>query len=123
MRECRFVQSTWRGRQHQANTQRLLDGIEVKLGAGARCAPESLEDHSFSVEVNVINNLAIDEIRLGGDRLGWQLLGEWQWFVLGGVFATRIELALCSMMGIELSRAPAAYDRGPCLSSTLGPTI
>ena len=80
--------------QHQVwHTQRLLDGIEVKLGAGARCSPESLENHSFSVEVNVINNLAIDEIRLGGDRLGWQFLSEWQWLGLGGVFATRIELA------------------------------
>ena len=37
--------------------------------------------------------MAIDEVRLGGDRLGWQLLGEWQWFGLGGVFSTRIELA------------------------------
>ncbi len=80
--------------QHQVwHTQRLLDGIEVKLGAGARCIPESLENHSFSVEVNVINNLAIEEVRLGGDRLGWQLLGEWQWFGLGGVFSTRVELA------------------------------
>ena len=80
--------------QHQVwHTQRLLDGIEVKLGAGARCIPGSLDNHSFSVEVNVINNLAIDEVRLGGDRLGWQLLGEWKWIGLGGVFATRIELA------------------------------
>lgn len=75
------------------HTQRLLDGVEAKLGAGARCIPESLENHSFSVEVNVINNLATDKDRLGGDRLGWQLLGEWQWFGLGGIFLTRIELA------------------------------
>ena len=80
--------------QHQVwHTQRRLDGIEVKLGAGARCIPRSLDNHSFAVEVNVIKNLAIDTTRLGGDRLGWQFVGEWQWLSFGGVLATRIELA------------------------------
>ena len=80
--------------QHQAwHTQRRLDGIEVKLGAGSSCIPRSLDNHSFAVEVNVIKNLAIDTTRLGGDRLGWQFVGEWQWLSFGGVLATRIELA------------------------------
>jgi len=71
------------------HSQRSLDGVELKIGAGTRC---DLGSHSVSLEFSAIGNKALKENRPGGDRGGWQTLGRWQWLVKSGAVAAQLEI-------------------------------
>lgn len=80
--------------QHQLwHTQRRLDGAEVKAGVGAACNFTNLEAQAFGIELNLVHNRELRDDRLGGDRNGWQILGQWQWRSLGGLVTAQVEFA------------------------------
>ena len=79
--------------QHQTwHTQRLLDGVEVRAALGGLCSFNGLEGHRFGLELALLQNYALRDRRLGGDRDGWQMRGQWQYTVGRGLLAAQIEL-------------------------------
>ena len=72
------------------HSQRLLDGVELKAGAGSYCefGPESI-----AVELNAIGNLERNDNRLGGNRAGWQALGRWLRPISSGAIVAQLEFA------------------------------
>lgn len=81
------------GVQHQVwHTQRLLDGVEGKVGLGALCRPGTQNSQAVSVEINAINNVGRKSNRLGGDRVGWQALGRWQQTLGPGLVNAQVEV-------------------------------
>lgn len=80
--------------QHQTwHVQRRLDGVEAEAGIGGLCSFPNLEGNSFGLELSVIKNFSTYDTRLGGDRLGWQLLGQWQKRVGKGLMTAQAEMA------------------------------
>ena len=79
--------------QHQTwHTQRLLDGVEVRAALGGLCSFSGLEGHRFGLELALLQNYALRDRRLGGDRDGWQMRGQWQYTIGRGLLAAQIEL-------------------------------
>lgn len=79
--------------QHQTwHSQRRLDGIEVKVGIGGSCNLGTTREQAFTGEVNYIKNLSVNNDRLGGDRDGWQFLGQWQRMLGSGLVSAQAEI-------------------------------
>lgn len=65
--------------QHQTwHTQRRLDGTELKVSAGTLCNFSWAENQLFGFEASLLTNREREEGRLGGNRVGWQVRGQWQ---------------------------------------------
>lgn len=77
--------------QHQIwHEQRRLDGAEVKASFGASCLLAGDAAQRINLEGSALHNAELNADRLGGDREGWQILGEWQVALDRGVISTQI---------------------------------
>jgi len=58
--------------------QNKLNGLESRIALGGVCSYPRRKNQSFSADIGLINNAAIKQDRLGGNRDGWQVNLGWQ---------------------------------------------
>lgn len=77
--------------QHQLwHEQRLLNGIEAKIGLGGICPLQGGSSQRVSFEGSFLHDGALQNGRLGGNRDGWQFKAEWQIALSHGLLSAQI---------------------------------
>jgi tetratricopeptide (TPR) repeat protein len=64
--------------QQRWQQQRRLDGIEMKAGVEASCPLGTTIGQEITLGASLLNNLALNDNRLGGNRDGWQATAGWR---------------------------------------------